>query len=1112
MTAQLFLAPVGSGKTEQALERIANTTAAKPFAQVWVLLATDRQINEFRNRLIASDPNRHVYFNVSFFTFYQLYSHILASAGQPTRELGQAARLRLLRMLAKQMAERGDLPTFEPIAHKPGFVRMLADFIYELKGGLIDEETFTQAVNAVFEHPRPKDIEVVQLYAAYQERLREHDVVDREGAGWLALDELDENEHIATDVDLVVVDGYDQFTPLQAQFIALLSTRVPELMLTLTTVPQREHQMGRRFESARQTLSTTFEQFDIPLTQIRLTEQVERRHLDLQHLTADIFRAETTPTPSTGGIRFVTAPDEAQETAAILRQVKHLLTEGIDGRVPAPDDVLIVLRDYQRYRVHLQIIGESYGLPLAMHLGEPLADTPPIHALMNVLTLHSVDEHLIDFPRRLVLDALNSPYFSPAGLDEAAVAQLERISAAFAVTGGRAIWLDALEQAKYPRISGDDNQQREIPPLLDEASADALAHDLAAFFDAITPPQQATVDAYIQWIEGIIGADPERDTDYEDDDEPAEGVLKVITTIRHTPTQARILGHDIAALDVFKRMLRDLLSAQVLIQTLEDASQPITWAEFFADLRTALSQQSIESRPSRGGRVLITTAADARGLPHAHVFIMGLSEGVFPARITEDPLYLDIERHQLKAYDVPLATTADRATDDSRFFELISLARDTLTLSRPTVKNGGPWVESHLWRAAAAVFSDSTELLRRGETRLGAIPSWRWAATVEEVARFTAHGLSNTPNSEAVKGTYNWLLQNHQSLWDQIVMGYTAEFDRINRSIHSRYTGKISDPKLLEALQKRLGVNHSWSASQMNDYGLCPFRFFAQRLLRLEPLEEPAVGMDSLQLGLINHKILERTYRQVAEHGLHINADHLDQALGIFEAVAAEVLPQAPRQFGFRASPLWQQEQVIIVDRLRKLVTYDFTGMNDNLKKMYPFQTRQPYALEPLFGLGQKNLHIRKPNGDTIVIYGYIDRIDRLDDAHVLVIDYKTGTTKILLSELEEGRNFQIMLYLRAAKHLIEGRQQTEPDPPTDIAGGLFWHIGNRSTSGELINSDPTHQQIIAQAEQRIIHYVDRALSGDFTVSPSKPQKGKCVSYCPFQNLCRLAVTNRNKL
>ncbi|MEO0565936.1 MAG: hypothetical protein AAF125_27750, partial [Chloroflexota bacterium] len=105
MPARTVLAPVGAGKTEYALAQIAEVTTQTPFARVWVLLATDRQTSEFRNRLIQENRDRSVYFNVEFFTFPALYDRVLNLAGQPARKLSEPARLRLIRTLAERLVE-----------------------------------------------------------------------------------------------------------------------------------------------------------------------------------------------------------------------------------------------------------------------------------------------------------------------------------------------------------------------------------------------------------------------------------------------------------------------------------------------------------------------------------------------------------------------------------------------------------------------------------------------------------------------------------------------------------------------------------------------------------------------------------------------------------------------------------------------------------------------------------------------------------------------------------------------------------------------------------------------------------------------------------------------
>src|SRR5690606_20747021 len=89
------------------------------------------------------------------------------------------------------------------------------------------------------------------------------------------------------------------------------------------------------------------------------------------------------------------------------------------------------------------------------------------------------------------------------------------------------------------------------------------------------------------------------------------------------------------------------------------------------------------------------------------------------------------------------------------------------------------------------------------------------------------------------------------------------------------------------------------------------------------------------------------------------------------------------------------------------------------------------------------------PGVGPLLVRGKIDRIDRVGDAAV-VIDYKTGSTKIGVEELQRGRNFQMMLYLLAAHDLVTG----DPSVPRGVHGGVFWSIAKRSVVGSLLLDD----------------------------------------------------------
>lgn len=1083
-TAEVTLAAVGAGKTEAALTVLVDTLARHPFARTWVLLATRRQEDDFRQRLVQHEAGQQVYFNVEFFDFYALYRRILNMAGQPARGLSETARAALLRAVMDDLSARGALTLYARIAGLPGFVRVVAGLIAELKQNGVRPEAFTAAAEA---RGLPKDRDLARIYAAYQERLQTYDLVDREGEGWLALAQLEEasQPHLCADLDLLLVDGYDQFTPVQARLLRLLAGRAGRTLITLTTVPGREATIGRRFADALVTLTQAA---DAPLSTRMLTGTGDRP-AGLAHLIGQIFMASPPPLAADESVHFLEAPDPGAEVGMALRRVKRLLLDGTP-----PDQILIALRDWALYQPSLLAYARAYGLPLALHYGESLASHPLTAVLLDALTLHSRD-----FPRRPLLDLLHSPYVQVEHLGEQQIRALEAVSQRFTITRGRDLWLNVLTgPATRP---AQDSDGETLPPLLTPDDGEALAATLDTLFAYLTPEPEAAVSHYVQWLEDLIGPDPANE--YDDAPPPAFS-LNLIAGLRAADDDM-LIARDLLAVQEIMRVLRGLLTAQELLVALDPAAdRPVKWARFHGDLLAALDAASLNPRPARSGRVLVTSAADARGLPHDHVFILGLAEGVFPARVSEDPLYLDTERAQLTALGVPLRTQAERVSDDGIFYELICLPRRVLTLSRPTTENGQPWPASHLWRAALAVYDPPPAITH---LRIGQVVPPDEVAALAEAALTAADALSAPMPDEAAAQVYNWLLQAEPMRWTRLHQARMVEARRLSRSApHDAYSGVLADAALLARVAEALDDRHQWSASQLDAYAACGFRFFAGRLLNLAAFDEPEEGMNILQRGALVHRILHMTYQAVQREQLAIHPTYTEAALALLEAEAEDVLRTAPQDFAFRPTALWDVERAAIRRRLRRLIEQDFSADNP-IHKAKEFQglradARYPFALEAAFGPPQGDpVEVALPDGQTVRLRGVIDRIDRVETAdgdRLVVVDYKTGTTRYSVEEMEAGRSFQMVLYLLAAEKLYGA----------PVAGGLFWHTPNNAASGVLSRA---RQDVIDAALGHLARYLDQMRAGDFAVEPGKPDGGRCVRYCDFPHLCRLCGFNLRK-
>ena len=1083
MARILHLAPIGTGKTDlvlSLLEDVAQRQHALP--KVWVLLATRRQELSFRQRLIERNDSIPVYFNIEFFNFYTLNARLLKIAGEPVRRLNNLTRHGLLRRLLAQMLQEGQLGFFHRIAETRGFVSILAQLFDELKQAGVDVEDFAAAAHSA------KDKEIAAIYRRYQATLIQSGLADVEGEGWLALARLRARSEIASEVDLLLVDGYDQFTLVQAQLLAELSRTIKQVHLTLTDIPDvHAHALPHRSLLARARLTNAYAEAGIVLKAQRVEPRLGERQRDLERLGQLFFRVVQ---PEAGGdaIRLIAMPDPAEEVKTVLRAVRSQLLGGVQ-----PDDILIALRDWDRYATHFESGAGDYELPLLLHYERSFNSIPVIAALIDLLQLAP------RFRRRNLLDTLRSPYVD-AGLDAELIDLLDRISMEQQfLGGGKSDWLEIIQLAgQQATVTKHDVQFT----ALTQSQADELKTRLTAFFDGVTPPKHADIRSYIRWLIGLLGSDPRADP--EDGERKADENPYTLNIIMrawdHEYANAAIVQRDISALNGMKGILRDLLSSDDVLRTTFGQAADVSWRQFSSDLKHALETTADDPfNFGRNGQVLVTTASEARGLPHQHVYIVGLAEGVFPAEVSEDPLYLDSEREVLQERGIPMATQAERIDDQGLFYELISLPRETLTLSRPTYKAGKVWIESHLWRAVTRVFPE----LPIESRAVGSVIHPAEAANSSEVMLAIADQLNeqDVMSAESALSVMNWLpsRDGYAEQWRHISCGRSVELGRLSDSPFDRFSGILSHPDLVAEVARRLGDNRVWSASRLKDYGLCGFRYFAKRLLRLEEVKEPEPGFDAAQLGLLNHRILEDTYRKIRERALSIHEGNLSAALEIFTETALDLLDAAPYLFNFRATATWHEEKQVLLNRLVAMIKQDFSP-DSPLSKFG--DSRCVHDLETEFN----DVEIDMPPGmKPIRVTGYIDRIDNVD-GKLVVVDYKSGSTPISRQEMEIGRDFQMMIYVLALTNLFE-KMETEEE----LAGGLFWHLRNLKASGVYSADNEDDDAALELAREHIARNLQHGRDGQFPIHATALEDGKCARFCEFSHFCRMHVTGRHK-
>ena len=1053
MKTNILIAPAGTGKTAHAIARIRELRASDPLAPVWVLLPNFPQVATFRRRLARAGGA----LGIEVGTFYRLYANVLAHASSlalsgvegPAPRLFEPVQHRLLRAIVDRLCDEGLVRYYAPLRDKPGFVRALRVAFQELKRARVRRDDFA---TAIADQP-PHLAELATVYAAYQDWLVANGWTDAEGQGWLAALALERDPTLYTDLALLIVDGFDEFNPTQLEVLRLLAGRAAKTVVTLTSCAacgEPHRTAHRRFARALAALTNTLPNPEpAPHNTTRNTQ-----HTILRHIESRIFEPNPAPLSTNDVVEFVEAQNRRQEARVALRWLKARIVQ--DGMPPR--EVALLARDLSPYRHFLEETAAEFGLPLHLAVGVELLNNPAVAALLTLLSLPA-----LNWPRRPVIETLSSPYFDwPATQDKNIAARLDGVARTGLVIQGLDQWREALDRLAeaVSEETGAAGEEEGVPsvdrPTGEEAAALRRAFD--QFVARLTPPAQATVRDHVAWVEGLIGNDPTlahpsapKDTDS----------LRIVAQARQAEEEhsgRHFAQRDVVALQTFKDLLRGLALAESLLQ---EHPTPVPYARFFDDLRGAAEAATYTlPRPEEDG-ILIAPVFHARGLSFRAVALLGLSEGEFPAAEREDPLLREDDRALLQKRGLNLEPRL-RGEEATLFYEAVTRARERLLLCRPYLADDGQtWEPSPYWRHLQLLVDAPLRRIRPAEL----LPD-EAASPQEFLAAAAQAGAPPAPGGDGKTIGQGWQIG---------LAGAEVVRARLARSPDTPHEGDLGP--LASTLASRYGPDHVWSSSRLETYAKCPLQFYVAHILHLEPRTPPQEGFDQLTLGSIYHKVLEDVYTLAP-------AD----PLSVLPEVAQEIFAAAPDEYGFRPTPLWEQQQREFFQVLEKTV-----AALEEARAGYG-----PYAQEPPFGLHDAPpLTLQYPVVSSqypvvsIQIRGYIDRVDRAPDGSLRVIDYKAGSSRISARELEEGTRLQLPLYALAVQDALG---------MGPVVDGFYWHVGSASPSYLRLEK---YEGGVEGAAETATGYVRAYVAGvrEGRFHPTPPSGG-CPDHCPAVGFC----------
>lgn len=207
-----------------------------------------------------------------------------------------------------------------------------------------------------------------------------------------------------------------------------------------------------------------------------------------------------------------------------------------------------------------------------------------------------------------------------------------------------------------------------------------------------------------------------------------------------------------------------------------------------------------------------------------------------------------------------------------------------------------------------------------------------------------------------------------------------------------------------------------WSAQAYNMLRRCPYQFFAGRMLGLAGLEEVSDDLEKRDIGELLHQVLLRFHREVAQQGMHGEAERLALLRALSDEAFGALVEQDGNAIGYYRRWLDVLPSYIAWQAAREREGWQWRG-----------------------GEIDAGVDLPMPDGQPIRLHGRIDRLDRHRDGRHAVIDYKTqsvGRLRKKAGDAEEDCQLPFYGLLRADAtegswvSLEDGRGDTRAGPP----------------------------------------------------------------------------------
>jgi len=1074
---------IGNQIEEETIKRIKSGLGSS----FLYIVSTNRSVKNLSKIFIELAGN--AFLSPQVFTLKTLSTKLYRSFGSGRQKISEAIQT----IMMQDIIELMELEYFGPdpeFSIPQGTIIRLVETINRLKTAGVYPEILELDLYEANESETKKLNDLIRIYKRYEKELRENNLVDEADITHEVASMLSKNQNmfslIFPELDLVVISGYDVFSTHNFNIInSIADIKGVDMYIALELVHSNPGLFGHLIENFQNFLDNGFQIVH------RITEQ------DREYLSLNLF-SENEPSGKidlTEKISLIKTKTRENEVEAIAKLVKSITTQ--TNKEPL-NRIGVTFYQLETYAPLIREIFPLYGIPFDISTGYELSNSPVVIAILSLL--EAVEDN---FSRRNVIRALKTPYFCFSYSEETDEQEEDNVSNTIDDGNLYAVSTNLKITSGIPDWREKINERlKSIEFELNESSIERsqIEEQRLALIKA-----QNDIEFFIKLLEPIRKRLKPKDF--------KDKLIFIIESLR-LPQQI-LTGLSENELQVKKNIQAykkfiEVLDSVIDFIELKDVNEPKSLVFYLNALKTAISQSKFSIRKKQENGVQIVTITDMvkpmlepQESPFDIVFMGGLVDTEFPSVFYPD-IFLSEKRAK---------SEQDRLLEDRfLFYQTITVPEKKLYLSYPMFGNEG--VE-----LVRSPFID--ELVRIADIAETNI------AEIDQV-------IYNEEKLLKIYGEHFW--HGHKLNFPFLPKEISDKLQMVEHNIEIQKSRTEQKPKLPEyngrilehikssSQEKIRGFkDKSYSISQLETYGKCPFRYFAQRILRLNQLEEIEEELSFIEHGNLLHEIMYEFYsyrkeqKPIKECNDYEFEDAVKQLLDIAKAKIAQIN---------LTGLFWQikVEHIIGEEDKRKGILRSFLEEIDRVSKT---QTVPKHFEVPFGNMKSSNKEIEIDLGEIkigdVKMQGKIDRVE-IGDGFFVVADYKTGGTEIKIDDIIEGRSIQLPIYINALEQYWE-QQGIE----LKGVAGIYYKLRDEcraelglgdaeykdiafqahSTSGQIVPGRKINislDEVVKRAVDYIHEYVESISQGEFPLTPH--EQDKVCRYCPYKRICRILPTH----